>query len=227
MQVKLNVIVGAAALMLGGSVYAQDVVVKIGGLEITNQADLRNAMLRYAPGEKVSVEVVREKRRQTFQVKLIEAPKRVAQAPIQNDPTDGSDGSNPLDQLPDGFNVPDLGNQLPKSNGETDQVPPLREGKAQLGVQVENIGATHRAQFHIPSDAEGVVIVSVQPGSVADKAGFKIGDVLQGIGSVNIKSVEDVTKAMADLKWGMMTNVRYSRFGENARMTNSIPVKFQ
>lgn len=30
MQIKLNVIVGAAALMLGGSVFAQDMVVKIG-----------------------------------------------------------------------------------------------------------------------------------------------------------------------------------------------------
>lgn len=30
MQVKLNVIVGAAAMLLGGSVYAQDMVVKIG-----------------------------------------------------------------------------------------------------------------------------------------------------------------------------------------------------
>ena len=38
MQVKLNVIVGAAALMLGGSVYAQDVVVKIGHVGPTSGA---------------------------------------------------------------------------------------------------------------------------------------------------------------------------------------------
>jgi hypothetical protein len=30
MQVKLNVIVGAAAILLGGSAFAQDLVVKIG-----------------------------------------------------------------------------------------------------------------------------------------------------------------------------------------------------
>ena len=30
MQVKLNVIVGAAAFLLAGSVYAQDLIVKIG-----------------------------------------------------------------------------------------------------------------------------------------------------------------------------------------------------
>jgi len=38
MQVKLNLIVGAAALMLGGSVYAQDLVVKIGHVAPTTGA---------------------------------------------------------------------------------------------------------------------------------------------------------------------------------------------
>ena len=38
MQVKLNVIVGAAALMLGGSVFAQDMVVKIGHVGPTSGA---------------------------------------------------------------------------------------------------------------------------------------------------------------------------------------------
>jgi branched-chain amino acid transport system substrate-binding protein len=42
MQVKLNLIVGAAALLLGGAVYAQDLVVKIGHVAPTSggQADL-------------------------------------------------------------------------------------------------------------------------------------------------------------------------------------------
>ncbi len=38
MQVKLNVIVGAAALLLGGSVYAQDLIVKIGHVGPTSGA---------------------------------------------------------------------------------------------------------------------------------------------------------------------------------------------
>ena len=38
MQVKLNVIVGAAAILLGGSVYAQDMVVKIGHVGPTSGA---------------------------------------------------------------------------------------------------------------------------------------------------------------------------------------------
>ena len=36
MQVKLNVIVGAVALAMGGSVYAQDMVVKIGHVAPTS-----------------------------------------------------------------------------------------------------------------------------------------------------------------------------------------------
>ena len=38
MQIKLNVIVGAAALLLGGSVFAQDLIVKIGHVGPTSGA---------------------------------------------------------------------------------------------------------------------------------------------------------------------------------------------
>jgi serine protease Do len=76
-----------------------DVIVRIGNIPVKNETDVRDAMLNYAPGEKVEVEVVRDKQSKTFTVALTSLDKlpqgrsnAVPPAPDQNplDPASNS-----------------------------------------------------------------------------------------------------------------------------------------
>jgi len=51
-----------------------DVVVRIGSMPITSQVDLRNSMIKYAPGSKIEIEVVRDKEHKTFTATSKEPP---------------------------------------------------------------------------------------------------------------------------------------------------------
>lgn len=205
-----------------------DVITRIGGLEVTNQADLRNAMLRYGPGETVTVEYYRNKTRKTVSVKLVEPPKTQSTAPVRGMPRGG--GEEVPAPTPD-WNVPDFRDffrgpdSTPVPGDET--VPPIREGKAKLGVMVSDLDSSTRAQYKVPSDITGAVVTTIEPGSVAEKIGMKPGDVIQKIGDVEIKSAADVTKAMSSVKWGDTKQIRFGRYGSNMTMNTDRPVTFR
>lgn len=204
-----------------------DVITKIGGLLITNHGDLRNAMLRYGPGESVSVEYVRNKARKTVSVKLVAPPK----PPTTREPQRSGDGNEDQFNSPNGNpNFPDLNEMFPRGQAEPPvegKVPPVREGKAKLGVGIDILSPTNRSQFHVPASMSGVVITSVEPGSVADRLGLKIGDVIQKIGDQTIASPDDVSKAMANVKWGDSKRLKYSRFGDKMQMSNETDAIFR
>ena len=50
-----------------------------------------------------------------------------------------------------------------------------------LGLQLNNITSAIRAQFNIPKDVNGVIILKVDRGSLAEKRGLKSGDVILAI----------------------------------------------
>ncbi|MCW5941870.1 MAG: trypsin-like peptidase domain-containing protein [Fimbriimonadaceae bacterium] len=197
-----------------------DVIVKIGDVAVRSEQDLRNAMLRYGPGEKVSVDLVRAGERKTVSVSL-KSPEPFG----ANRPQAQANGR----PMPD-----DLENLAPEfrrffgPNGprvdQNDAVPPLREGKARLGITVENIDDTNRKQFNIPANAPGVVVKVVEPGSFADRSGIAVGDVITRIDDVKIVKAEDVKKAMASKNWGdpiAMTWTAFAKEGSSMRSLNT------
>jgi len=54
-----------------------DIIVSIGGMEITNNVDLLNVLLKYEPGDNVEVEVYRDGSLREFQVELGERPEEL------------------------------------------------------------------------------------------------------------------------------------------------------
>lgn len=198
-----------------------DVVTKIGGLAITNQSDLRNAMLRYGPGETVTVEYWRNKQRHTASVKLTTPPAPPATAPRRS-------GRNaPPPGVPD-LQIPDFGDLFPRTERDGEStVPPVREGKARLGIQIEAVNATLRQQFSIPESVKGVVVMAVEPGSVAEKHGMKLGDVILKIGDVEIEDAEDVSRAMTGVKWGETLPVKFGRYGKGVTAISELPFLFR
>lgn len=190
-----------------------DVVVKIGTVVVNNQLDLRNAMLKYAPGTDVDVEVVRNGEHKTFSVKLTEPKPMVARSvpQVQQSPFGNGRG---------GIEIPDLKDfmkQYGPPSGDRDTAPSTPQiGGPKLGVQVQNVDETAKKQFKLPSQASGVVVASVQSGSIGEKLGLQPGDLITGIGDDAVRSVDDVKVIMSKISYGDTKMIKFSRFTANS-----------
>lgn len=205
-----------------------DVVVRVGDAPVRNEQELRNAMLRYAPGETVDVEYLRGKEHRTAEVRLGTPPKRAAMQQPQRAPR-GGDGQ----EMPDifkRFDFPDLDDlRIPNPGERRDRqdVAPLRSGQAKLGVGTESVSSTLRKQFNIPADVEGAVIMQVEPGSVAAGLGLKPGDVILQLGDKKVRSQANLREAMSSLKWGDSTTLKTARYADGVTHVQERTVRFK
>ncbi len=201
---------------------AGDVVVKVGDVPVKNEQDLRNSMLRYAPGQVVKVEYVRDGQVRTSEVRVAVRPKQpglTRQSPAEDD-------GNEIPRMFRDFKIPEFG--IPnKPKDEKDDVAPLRAGPARLGVTVETINPTLRKQFHVPESVGGAVVTAIEPGSVAEQSGLKVGDVILEFDGKPIKSNADLRAAMGGVKWGDSKQLKSGRYGENSVFSQDRTVRFR
>ena len=73
------------------------------------------------------------------------------------------------------------------------------EGVTFRGMVVDNMNSIYQRKFRIRSD-EGAVVVDVKPGSLAEKSGLAVGDVIFKVESKKIKNVEDFKAAVSKVK---------------------------
>ena len=209
-----------------------DVVVRVGHTAVNSQMDLRNAMLEYAPGTAVDVEVIRSGVHKSFKVKL-EQHKEITPQQLGQ----GGQGQQQF-RFPRGFDgpeeffknfggqVPGLGDGQGEGQPRTRTAPKSSDGKAHLGVSVGNLTDDARHQFSIPSSAKGAVVADVTPGSVADSLGIEPGDVIELLGSKQISSADELSSIMAGVKPGDSLRIRFSRYGEGSVSTKQLDVRF-
>ncbi|MBI2060297.1 MAG: DegQ family serine endoprotease [Nitrospirae bacterium] len=71
------------------------------------------------------------------------------------------------------------------------------EGKPEsmLGLQVEQITPESAQEYGLEAEESGVGVLEVEPGSVADEAGLRKGDVIVEVGRRDIKTVSDLKRA--------------------------------
>lgn len=188
-----------------------DVVVKVGDHAISKESDLRLLMFQLEPGSSVTVDYIRDGKRNSTTVRIAEAPKQ-----------------NPIQQTPD---APGL--QMPEVPGFKDGTPQFPDspkapnnGRPRLGVQVQDITDAVRSQYSIPSGQKGAVVVSVEPGSVADWLGMKTGDVIESIGSTKIASAQNVVDALSGVKKGESRQISFGRFSQGSSSHMSLPAQF-
>jgi serine protease Do len=77
--------------------------------------------------------------------------------------------------------------------------PTTEEFEEELGITVEPITSEMARRFGL-KEPHGVVVSSVSPGSPADNAGMRRGDVIQEINRKNIKDLGDYQEALAQAK---------------------------
>jgi serine protease Do len=206
----LLTVVGSDSPAALGGLKEGDIVVRIGTLPIKSQVDLRNAMIKYGPGSKVDVEVVREKEHKTFSISVKQPPPPKSQ-------------QQPQVQMPDmddfqGFKA------FPKVDSP-DNFPAL-PGNARLGVEVGNVDATSRKTYDIPSGVTGAVVNSVAPNSVADRVGLKPGDVISEVAGQKVSTAEDLANAMKKVNWGDTKSIKFHRSEKGASVTMERTIKF-
>lgn len=80
------------------------------------------------------------------------------------------------------------------------------------GLSIAQITRANAQKYRIPANLNGVLVVDVKPGSKAEKLGFQPGDVIIQIESYEIKSMDDLAKAISKYKNGAK-RVFINRYG--------------
>jgi S1-C subfamily serine protease len=86
-------------------------------------------------------------------------------------------------------------------------------GRPRLGIDAETLSGQLGSYFGAP-DGEGVLVREVNPGSPAEKAGLKAGDVITNINGERIRNIGDLREKLAGkgedkdrtLKLGVLRN---------------------
>jgi serine protease Do len=65
-----------------------------------------------------------------------------------------------------------------------------------LGLQVAELSAERAQQFGLDKDEKGVLVVDVENGSRADKAGIRVGDLIKGINRKKVENFKDYEALM-------------------------------
>lgn len=187
-----------------------DVVVKIDSDVIKNELDVRTAMLKKAPNTNATVTYIRDGKTLTTSVKLAAVPQEVrTSAPVK-----------PRSNSPFRFEIPDDS----QGNDGGDMLPMRPQGSVKLGAGVNELDDAVRSQFKVPADVRGVVVMSLNEGSLASKVGLEVGDVITSINGKPVTSVAAVRDAMASLKSGQSFKVEALRFVDGNRQFKSLMI---
>ncbi|KQS72677.1 serine protease [Rhizobium sp. Leaf371] len=182
-----------------GEIKTGDVITKFDGRDVAEMRDLPRVVAESPVGKAVDVIVIRDGKEMTVQVTL----GRLEDADVANAETPPSSDDAPADGGEDG----NVGPGSPGNQGSqegTDQAEPpaaeLPKSDEVLGMKLALLEAPNRRSFGIADDIEGVVITEVEKGSAAAERRIAAGDVIVEIGQEAMKTPEDVTARIEELK---------------------------
>jgi serine protease Do len=192
-----NVTEGSPADKAG--IKVDDVIVKIGQQAVRNDQDVWNAMLSVDPGKPVAIEVVRDGQNKTLSARPVERTAEV----------DASQGN--VAQMPDLQPDPQTPNEQPG------------DSQVRLGVEVRPL---RTQESKLAPGGVGVMVESVQQGSVAARAGVRPGHVITKLGETKIATPADLTRALSGLSKGDSSVLSFGRVDENGQVQMSTTVRF-
>ncbi len=166
-------------------VQAGDVIVEFNSQKVEDYHTLRLAVTAIAPGQKVSMTVIRDGKPKSLDVTLKELPDTAEASPSQ----DESEGDN-------GAAAPATQELLP-------------------GVQIATLDAAVRRQLSnppYPADLKGVVVLSVDPDSAAaantsGSQGLQPGDVILEVEHKEVATAKEAIAAARNAKGGILLRV--------------------
>ena len=88
-------------------------------------------------------------------------------------------------------------------------------GRGRIGLALAPLSPEVRQQLDLPSGAHGVVVAGVQPGSGAEQAGLREGDLVVGVGTKAVNTPSDAVSAIKGAtKGGKAVALRVVRDGQ-------------
>lgn len=94
--------------------------------------------------------------------------------------------------------------------------PNKEKEESEFGLSVEDVSAPLRDRFDIEASVTGVVVTSVRPGSAADRAGIRVGDVITRVGTKTVSKAKDFHQQVRESERNQMV-LLHLRSGDVAR----------
>jgi serine protease Do len=179
-----------------------DVILTMNGTNIESGAQLRRMIHETRPGRVVSFGISRDGQPLTIKVQLSDKGKALA----KNFPHDFKF------EMPVIPTMPDL--DLPMSVV-------VVHSSMRSGLVVENL-SPQLGEFFGAKNGKGVLVRSVDKGSVADKAGFRAGDVIVRVNDQTVHDTSDFTHALRS-RSNNSVNVAIIREKKEQTLTLSLP----
>jgi serine protease Do len=146
-----------------------DVIVRVGGREVTPDETVSYIIANTNVGSRVPVEIIRDGRRRTLQV-------QVGQRPTEEELARQAGGAQGQDEA--------LGQETPVEPGTA------------LGLSLQPLNPQIIRALNLPEDVRGVVITSVATGSDAAEKGIRRGDVIISVNRQAVTSPAQVLSAV-------------------------------
>jgi len=161
---------GAPADRAGAEV--GDLLVAVNGEPVSDGTEATRLVAATRPGETVRLEVIRDGRRQTLNVR---AAVRPSEAELLA--ADGAGAEEPATVQP-----------------------PAASGEAIEGISVAPLSAATRSRFNVPETVTGVVIVAVAADTPAAELGLRPGDIITRANAQAVTSVTELRDVVASVK---------------------------
>ena len=162
-----------------------DVVTEVNGQRIEGALQFRRMIREIPAGRTAQLTVWREGRSQTLGVTLGKAEER-SRARMGAAP---GAFSFHVQELPDTIEIP----EMPQMDWGGMLMPGMRP---RLGIDAEDLSGQLGSYFAAP-EGEGVLVREVNPGSPAEKAGLKAGDVITKLNDERIRTVGDLHEKLS------------------------------
>ena len=181
LQRALNLTVGKGAMIQDvtpgspaerAGLHPYDIIVEVEGRQVINNEELIRDISARQPGSVARLEIVRDGRSQTVQVRLVERPLR--------------------DRTPDGLE--DLGPRPRQRLPEPTETP--------LGLMVRELDRSFVGRLEIPSTVNGVVISRVDPTGAGFQALLRRGFVIMEINKRPVATVAEYQRVIAAARPG-------------------------
>jgi serine protease Do len=98
-------------------------------------------------------------------------------------------------------NVPVTLEAMDKRNGDEESAS-TEHGKPRWGLGLADLTPDTRDQLQAPKDIRGAVVGNVQPGSPADNAGLRKGDVILEVNRHAVQSASDAAQELGKVQTG-------------------------
>jgi len=162
-----------------------DVVTEINGQRVEGAAQFRRMIREIPAGRTAQLTVWRDGRAETVSVTLGKAAERRHSLRVFPS-APGAPGTF-------AFTMPEI---PPIPPMEWDGGKFLFNGQPRLGIDAEDLNGQLGTFFGAP-DGEGILVREVNPGSPAEKAGLKAGDVITSLNGERVRSVGDLREKLA------------------------------